>query len=242
MREVQRESAVGGGPFAAELDLENLLLRIPHVLGARVQMGDGGVVERIHVLANRSSRVDGLRHEVERLLEEQRALRLDPGVLSVVALDAPAELERTEREARGAPAPASRIELCRVACEPLDELTLRVRVDLRLDAIVFSGEVTDTDVPRARPILAARAVLGALEFLRERGAAFYLVGLEFLNGFHAPVALAVVEALSQSGIRGRKLLLTGCALVGDSREEAAARATLAALNRFHGSFGSPGER
>src|SRR5919204_341861 len=84
----------------------------------------------------------------------------------------------------------------------------------------------------ARPALAARAVLAALEFLRERGAAFYLEGIDFLQGFHAPVALALVQALSGRAKRS----LTGCALVGDSREEAAARATLSAINRFYGSL------
>lgn len=235
MAHVSRAARASAAPYAAELDLENLLLRIPHVLGARVQVGGDGNLERVHVLATRASGGDRLRADVERVFEEHRALRLDRDVLSVVTLDdddAPAAVPR------GFPAQPPRIELCRVGFDSPDDLTLRVRVDLRLGEAVVTGQVQDTDVPRARPVLAARAVLAALEFLRGRGAAFFLGGVEFLTGFHAPIALAVVEAVSTSGVRPRKALLSGCALVGDSREEAAARATLAAINRFHGAVRS----
>lgn len=221
--------------LAAELDLENLLLRTPHVLGARVQVGPGGAVRKIHVLATRSARPEQLAYQVERLLAEQRALRLDPGVVSVVALEDGSPVER-ERSLTRPPRPP-RIELRRLTFEPAQELLVRARAELRLDEILFTGEVSETDVPRARPVLAARAVLRALEFLRERGAAFYLEGIDFLSGFHAPVALAMIEAVSPR----EKRALTGCALVGESREDAAARATLSAINRFYGSIRSPAE-
>jgi hypothetical protein len=215
--------------LAAELDLENLLLRIPHVLGARVRVRPGGSVERIHILANRAARAEQLAFEIERAVEEQRALRLDPGVVSVAALD-DEEAERAAAPQR-LPVP-SRIELRRLTFEPADPLRVRVAAELRLHDIVFRGEVCEADVPRARPALAGRAVLSALEFLRERGVAFYLEGIDFLEGFHAPVALAALQA--RLGGAGRAL--TGCALVADSRDEAAARATLAAINRFYGSI------
>jgi hypothetical protein len=248
---------------AAELDLENLLLRLPHVLGARVRVTPDGSVSKIHVLANRAARVERLTYDVGRLLEEQRALRLDPGVVSVVVLDdgngglpgSDARLAHVStaatasepaarpgrrstadpagRRSRAASADAApRIELCRLTFSPADELRVRVSAELRLREILFTGEVCEVDVPRARPVLAARATLAGLEFLRERGTAFYLEGIEFLEGFHAPVALALVHALAPRSKRA----LAGCALVSDSREEAAARATLAAINRFHGAL------
>jgi hypothetical protein len=245
---------------AAELDLENLLLRLPHVLGARVRVTPDGSVSKIHVLANRAARTERLTYDVGRLLEEQRALRLDPGVVSVVVLDdgngglsaSDPRVARTEDTASEAVRPhlramadadgrrrragsadaAPRIELCRLTFSPADDLRVRVSAELRLREILFTGEVCDVDVPRARPVLAARATLAGLEFLRERGTAFYLEGIEFLEGFHAPVALALVHALAPRSKRA----LAGCALVSDSREEAAARATLAAINRFHGAL------
>ncbi len=237
---------------AAELDLENLLLRLPLVLGARVRVTAEGSVSRIHVLALRSARPERLAYEVERVLEEQRALRVDPGVVSVVVLDdgnggplAPRAPEPAEavaldegdvvHEATDGQAEPPRLELRRLTFAPADDLRLRACAELRLREIVFTGEVCEADVPRARPVMAARAVLAALEFLRENGTAFYLEGIEFLEGFHAPVALAIVHALSPRSKRA----LTGCALVGDSREDAAARATLAAINRFHGSLRAP---
>jgi hypothetical protein len=236
---------------AAELDLENLLLRLPLVLGARVRVTAEGSVSRIHVLANRSARAERLAYEVERVLVEQRALRVDPGVVSVVVLDdgnggplAPRAPEPAEavvpdedlvhQGADGEVEPP-RLELRRLSFAPADDLRLRASAELRLREIVFTGEVCEADVPRARPVMAARAVLAALEFLRENGTAFYLEGIEFLEGFHAPVALAMVHALSPRSKRA----LTGCALVGDSREDAAARATLAAINRFHGALRAP---
>jgi hypothetical protein len=217
--------------LAAELDLENLLLRIPHVLGARVRVTADGAVERIHVLANRKARPENLAFEVERLLEEQRALRLDRGVVSVVALE-DGEPQRSSALGSGKRAPPPRIELRRLTFVPADDLRVRASVELRLHEIVFTGEVCDVDVPRARPMLAARGVLAALEFVREQGTAFYLEGVEFLTGFHSPVALVLVHARSLR----EKRALTGCALVSESREEAAARATLAAINRFYGSL------
>lgn len=228
---------------AAELDLENLLLKLPHVLGARVRVTSEGSISRIHVLANRNARAERLAYEVERFLEEQRALRLDPGVVSVVVLDdgngAPGLVPQNDRAAAPAFAFTSsaereapdtpRLELRRLTFTPADDLRIRAVAELRLREIVFTGEVCEADFPRARPVMAARAVLAALEFLRERGTAFYLEGIEFLEGFHAPVALAMVHALAPRGKRA----LAGCALVSDSREDAAARATLAAINRFH---------
>jgi hypothetical protein len=233
-----RGTSVDGGErtlvtsiLAAELDLENLLLRIPHVLGARVRLTSDGSVDRIHLLANRHARAERLTFEVERLLEEQRALKLDPGIVSVVSLEdgepAPTPPARAAEPAR--------IELRRLTFAPADELRVRASAELRLREIVFTGEACDADLSRARPVLAARAVLAALEFLREQGTAFYLEGIEFLAGFHAPVALAIVHALSERDKRA----LTGCALVTDSREEAAARATLAAINRFYSSLRAP---
>jgi hypothetical protein len=216
--------------LAAELDLENLLLRIPHVLGARVRVAPEGTVEKIHILANRSARTRRLAFDVERLLEEQRALRLDPGVVSVVALEDDGSQPEEGASASGWDLP--RIEFRRLTFEPADEFRVRALAELRVNEIVFSGQVCETDVPRARPTLAARAVLAALEFLREQGAAFYLEGVEFMNGFHAPVALAMIAVLTTR----EKKALTGCALVTDSREEAAARATLGAINRFYGSL------
>jgi hypothetical protein len=220
--------------LAAELDLENLLLRIPHVLGARVQVGAGGTVEKIHVLANRATGPERLAYDIERLLQEQRALRLDPGVVSVVSLeDGAPGAEATPAQ------PAldqARIELRRLTFDPLDELRIRCTAELKLHEIVFTGVVSETDVPQARPAIAARAVLAGLEFLREQGAAFYLVGIEFLTGFHSPVALVLIE-----GIGGReRRSLSGCALVTESRESAAARATLSAINRFYGILKRPG--
>ncbi len=243
---------------AAELDLENLLLRLPHVLGARVRVTSDGSVSRIHVLANRAARAERMAYDVERVLEEQRALRLDPGVVSVVVLDdgngglafTPGTASHPDYEATPEPTPetltepasrpgragsadaAPRIELCRLTFVPVDELRVRASAELRLREILFTGEVCEVDVPRARPVLAARATLAGLEFLREKGTAFYLEGIEFLEGFHAPVALALVHALAPR----HKRALAGCALVSDSREEAAARATLAAINRFHGAL------
>lgn len=213
---------------AAELDLENLLLRLPHVFGARVRLGGDGSINKIHVLANRSVRTGRLTHEIEQLLRERRALRLDPGVITLATLEGGA----TEAVEPRAPAAASRIEFRRLSFEASGDLKVRASVELRLDEIVFTGEVSDTDAPRARPVLAARAVLSALEFLQARGAAFYLESLEFLGGFHSPVALVIVQAISGRDRRS----LPGCSLVSDSREEAAARATLAAINRFHGSL------
>lgn len=215
--------------LGAELDLENLLLRVPHVLGARVQMNADGSVEKVHVLANRSARAHRLAAEIERLLGERRALRVDPGVISVATLEEGAVEPDAGHDTASEP---PRIELRRLTFEPVGELEIRGTVELRLNEIVFTGEATETDVPRARPALAARAILRALEFLRERGAAFYLEGVQFLTGFHAPVALALIQAVSPRD----KRILTGVALVADSREEAAARATLAAVNRFYGSL------
>jgi hypothetical protein len=208
------------------------------VLGARVRVTAEGSVERIHVLANRNARPESLAFEVERLLEEQRALRLDPGIVSVVALeDGEPSRPPASPEAPGATLQA-RIELRRLTFSPADDLRVRACAELRLRQIVFTGEACDADVSRARPALAARAVLAALEFMRERGTAFYLEGVDFLVGFHTPVALAIVHVLSPR----EKRVLTGCALVSDSREESAARATLSAINRFYEPLRRPSGR
>jgi hypothetical protein len=217
---------------AVELDLENLLLRLPHVLGVRVKLGADGSLERIHVLANRAASREGLRAEVERLLEERRALRLDPGVVSVVALETaspPARREPPRPEPR-----RSRIELRRVAFQPVDDLRVRASADLELDGIRFSGQVTEPDAAPARPLLAGRAVVAGLEYLREHGVAFSLLGVDFVRGFRTPVALALVEAVATGRPVGARRSLTGCAFVRDSREDAAARATLSAVNRLLG--------
>ena len=226
---LNRERTDVSNVAAAELDLENLLLRMPQVLGARVQLRPEGTVERIHVLADRSASTRRVAFEVERLLGEQRALRLDPGVVSVVALEDGAGGGEETAAARREP---GRIEFRRLTFEPVDELRVRASVELMIEEILFTGEATEPDVPRARPALAGRAVLAALAFLREHGAAFYLESIGFLDGFHAPLAVAVIGVLSERTRRS----LPGCALVEDSRTEAAARATLDAINRFYGAL------
>ena len=217
---------------AVELDLENLLLRLPHVLGVRVKLGDDGSLERIHVLANRAASREGLGAEVERLLQERRALRLDPGVVSVVALETatpPAVRQPLRPEPR-----RSRIELRRLAFQPVDDLRVRAIAELEIDGIRFQGEVTEPDAAPVRPLLAGRAVVAGLEYLREHGVAFSLLGVEFLRGFRIPVALALVEAVSAGGAVGARRSFSGSAFVRDSREDAAARATLCAVNRLLG--------
>lgn len=215
---------------AAELDLENLLLRLPHVLAVRVQMNARGTVRRIHVLANRKARQESLALAVEQALEEQRSLKLDAEVVTVVTLgERPRSAARTGPARPGDPA---RLELRRLSFERADELRVKATVELKLDDVVFTGELWDADVSSARPVLAATAVLKALDFLRDRGAAFHLELVDFLDGFHAPVALVVVQVRS----RREKRVLSGCALVTESPAEASARACLAAINRFSGAL------
>lgn len=138
-------------------------------------------------------------------------------------------VEPPARESEG-----RRIRLVAVRAAPDGRGFLDIEVEVEASGEALTGRFRDADTARGRLLVAGRATLQALESIVGDDAAIALEGIEELEISGARGLLAVLSAR----VGRKRPVFHGSALLRGDPLEAAARAVLDALNRFHAARGS----
>lgn len=196
--------------------LQRAIEKIEGVNSAGVVLNAAGEIAEIHVLASPSRRPKQIVRDIESLLFVQFGVRVDYRRISLVQ--------------PGSDVAASRKRLRFISAVPCDELgKTRVRVTLRCGDESYEESSVASPAGQGKPDTqaAAEATLRAVQ--RALGQAVQLTAHEaqLVSADGQQVCLVVVRALSPRG----EERLTGTCLVADNVFEAAAKATLDAINR-----------
>lgn len=220
-------------------EIATLLRMVRGVEGADVVLGGNGEIEKVEISVHSGSDTRRIIRDVESALYTGLGMVVDHHTISIVGNGAgngrqSGDVARTLHLSSPGTAVAgssdspTRIELVRVAVDPDGELFCEVVVELSRDDALYEARVRDADTPKARSIAVGRATIEALSSSLERETALSLEGIEEFAICEAPALIAAIRSR-----RGRTLRsFVGTALIEGSREEAAARAVLDALNRF----------
>ena len=207
---------------------ENLLTSLEGVLSARVVTTPLGEVSEVHILANAGLAPKQLVRNIESALLAQLGLRVDHRKISIAQTADVRPIETLDRHAvqsrslqRTVLFEGLTIQPGRRAQRPL------VHVALTCEGKTEAGEEEGPDTARGRLESAARATVGVLDRLLQKGS-MMLEGARLIQAMERDVVFAAVQASS-----GRDtVLLTGTAGVRDSVEQAAVLAVLDATNRW----------
>lgn len=205
-------------------DLEEAISRITGVQAARVVV-HGGRITEIHVLATQQRGAKQLVRDVQSALLARFGVDIDYRTVSVVQLSEGPDAER-QVEPEAPARPAGRPALARIASES-DGVTTNVTVD------VVAGDATNSGTARGPAAsglrLVAAATLDAVGKVAEQAP----IVVEVAEIYTAASYRFAVVILRVAGGRGEQIV-SGSALLRNDPGEAAARATLAALNRLLG--------
>lgn len=205
-------------------DAEAVVRRLRGVSAVRVDLGDDGAVERIHVLgsADRTPRV--VVADVIAALAAELGLNLEPGRVRVATL----------RPGQTEPGPAPirpRLKFAGITVSTLRTNT-EVKVQLEYEGLLYEGASSGPNASSHRLELVGEATLRAVEtYLRAQGL-FLLEGAGVVSLASRQVALVLVAWLGPE-----EELLSGSSPVRDDPREAVVRATLDAVNRPVGWLG-----
>lgn len=205
-------------------DAEAVVRRLRGVSAVRVDLGDDGAIERIHVLgsAERTPRV--VVSDVVAALAAELAVSLEPGRVRV------ATLRPGQKEAGPAPVRA-RLKFVGITVSSL-RATAEVKVQLEHEGLLYEGASAGPNASSHRLELVGQAALRAVEtYLRSQGL-FLLEGASVVPLAGRQLALVLVSWLGPE-----EELLTGSSLVRDDPREAVVRAILDAVNRPVGWLG-----
>ncbi|MBI4790964.1 MAG: hypothetical protein HY782_28370 [Chloroflexi bacterium] len=196
-------------------DLELTIAQVQGVYAARVVSEDRELRE-VHIVASTARSPKRLVRDVETLVFVKHGVRIDYRKISLVQLEEQ-DLLRL---------PVARPEIRRVAEENLGEQR-RVRVEIQGAGKVVRGEALErVDNPNTLAT-AARATISCIEQLVGRQMDVRLENATCLRLDTREIALVVLACLVQD----REETFVGASFVGLRPAEAAARATLDALNR-----------
>ncbi len=187
--------------------VESLLSRLAGVHSARVATTPEGQVEQIQVVSTGRFSLAQQARNVQSALLAALNFELDPGLISVVAL------EDDEGGSKAPPAPTAesgerRVRLNQITYQQ-DRFKVTAHVELGWAGQIVRGSSEDADTTKGRMAAAARATLDALEGLTERRAAFFVDGLETHQTFERTIVVASLRVVSEV----RKADLVGCAIV-----------------------------
>lgn len=205
-------------------EAEEVIRRLRGVSAVRVDLGETGTIERVHVLssAERSPRV--VAADVIAAVGAELGVTLEPGHIRV------ATLRPGQKEPGPAPARA-RLKLVGVTFATLRN-TAEVKVQLEHEGLQYEGAVSGPNASSHRLELVGEATLRAVEtYLRSQGL-FLLEGATVVPLASYEVALAVVSWLGPE-----EESLSGSSIVRDDPREAVVRAVLDAVNRSVGWLG-----
>jgi len=207
---------------------ENLLTSLEGVLSARVVTTPLGEVSEVHILANAGLAPKQLVRNIESALLAQLGLRVDHRKISIAQTADVRPIETLDRHAVQSRSLQRTVLFEGLTIQPgrRAQRTL-VHVALTCEGKTEAGEEEGPDTARGRLESAARATVGVLDRLLQKGS-MMLEGARLIQAMERDVVFAAVQASS-----GRDtVLLTGTAEVRHSPERAAVFAVLDATNRW----------
>ncbi len=197
-------------------DLEQTLSQVQGVYAARVVYDPEHEVSEVHLVTSTERPPKSLVRDIETLVFVKHGVKIDYRKVSLVQL-AEADLRRL---------PVARPEIRRVVEENLGDLR-RVGVEIQGAGRVVRGEATErADNPTAFHT-AARATISCIEQLVGQQMDVRLDHAASLRLENREIAIVVLTCL----VEDREESFVGASFVGTRQSEAAARATLDALNR-----------
>ena len=207
---------VRGGALAQRA--EDIIRRLRGVSAVRVDVAQGGTIDRVHVLstAERSPRV--VAGDIVAALAAELSVQIDPTQVRVAT--------RRSEQQEGTQAPARpRLKFVGMTVAILRE-GAEVKIQLEHDGAIVEGVAAGPKATVQRLQLIGAATLRAVEtHLRAQGL-FLLEGVTIAPLGARQVALAVVAWLGPE-----EDVLSGSSLVRDDPREAVVRAVLDAVNR-----------
>lgn len=208
----------GRGTRSLARDLEAVIRRVPGVSAARVELGDDGRIDQIHVLGSGDQTMRSLVASVIAVVGAELGVTLEPAQVRVALL----------RPGQTQPGPAP--VRARLRFSALTVTTLRdaqeVKVRIEQDGLTYEGAASGPTGASHTPAVVGAAALRAVEtYLRCEGV-FHLKAATLNPLGNHQVALALV-----AWVGPEEEMLSGAAIVRDDPREAVARAVLDAVNR-----------
>lgn len=205
-------------PKSLAREAEAVIRRLHGVSAVRIDPGDNGTIDRVHVLgsAERSTRV--IVADVIAALAAELGVKIDPGRVRVATL----------RPGQKEPGPApirARLKFVGISVSTL-RTNAEVKVQLEHEGLTYEGGASGPNASSHRLELIGTATLRAVEtFMRAQGL-FLLEGANVVAVGPHQIATVAVSWLGPA-----EELLSGSAVVREDPREAVVRAVLDAVNR-----------
>lgn len=196
-------------------ECENLIKQIRDVISVNIVVGENGVIEEVHVLAEDTRNAKQLVRDIETLLRVEYGIDLDHKKISVV------QLNREQKFFQGKRLKFSAIQYS------LSGMQMEAMVELTSAKRNCQGKSAGVNSRINRLRLFAEATLQALSSFIEPGCSVMLDDVAHYslgNRNFVSAALTYVQGPVEEN-------LLGSALIRHDEKEAVVRATLSALNR-----------
>jgi hypothetical protein len=206
-------------------DAEAVLRRLPGVSAVRVQLGDDGRIDQVHVLGSADRTARTLVADVVAALGAELGVTLEPAQVRVATL----------RPGKTEPGPApirARLKVAGLTVSVLRD-SLEARVRLEHEGLTYEGAASGLPGAANNPEVVGLATLRAVElYLRAQGV-FQLKMATMVTLAAQQVALVLIAWTGPE-----EEIFSGAAIVRDDPRDAVARAVLDAVNRLVGWLGS----
>jgi hypothetical protein len=206
-------------------DAEAVVRRLRGVSAARVELGDDGRIDQVHVLGSADRTPRALAADVVAALGAELSVTLEPAQVRIATL----------REGQTEPGPAptrARLKVVGLSVSVIRD-SLEARVRLEHEGLMYEGAATGPSGAANGPQVVGLATLRAVElYLRSEGV------------FQLKLATIVTLATQQVAVvliawtGPEEDLFSGAAIVRDDPRDAVVRAVLDAVNRIVGWLGA----
>jgi len=207
-------------PTASIAQIESTIRRLRSVVSARVSGNEKGQIEEIHVVTDDSRHPKQVSRDIESLLVSELGLRVDHRKISIAQLR-----ETSPFSVEG------RLKFISIDLS-IDRADTEVKVNLGVGEDIFSGTSRSARRDAQMETIAQATAAAVSEYLQcsGEGDSLALEVRAVLRNLAPGMGEIITVALRLSGPRGEENLI-GSALVKENGWQAAAYATLDALNR-----------